>query len=106
MQKNIFPTIQMEPVSLSSQLMTVRVFIKKGTVIAEHTHANDQTSYLEAGSLRYTIAGQVVVLDKGQGIAIAAGVPHGCTALEDTTDINTFFPPREDYRHLFKEDSK
>lgn len=106
MREKTFANITMEPVSLSNQLMTVRVSMKKGTVIPEHTHPNEQTGYLESGSLCYTIAGRTVILSKGEGIVIAAGVPHGCTVLEDTIDINTFYPPREDYRHLFKDEAK
>lgn len=107
MRRTIFQGITITPVSLSNQLMTVKVFLPKGTLISEHSHPNEQTSYIESGSLCYTVAGDEIPLKKGQGITIGASVPHSCVACEDTTDINTFFPPRIEYLNLFcKEEFK
>ena len=78
--------------------MTVaRVYLRKGCSVPEHSHHNEQISMMEQGSLKFTIAGQELVLTAGQVLRIPPHVPHSAEALEDCVATDLFSPPREDW---------
>ncbi len=97
MKKEISPGVTVVLISVGSSLMTVKVELKKGSVVPEHSHRHEQTSFIQSGRLLYKIDGKEITLKEGEGIIVKPDLPHSCTALEDTIDINTFFPLREDY---------
>jgi quercetin dioxygenase-like cupin family protein len=100
MKKEIFPGVTVMFISVGSSLMTVRFELKKGVVVPEHSHRHEQTSFIQSGCLLYSIDGEEIMLKEGEGIIVKPDLPHSCRALEDTVDINTFFPPREDYLEI------
>ncbi|MBS4029913.1 MAG: cupin domain-containing protein [Clostridiales bacterium] len=106
MKKNILPGVFIELVSLGDNMMTVKITLVRGAVVPEHTHPHEQTSFINQGCLRYNIAGQECTLRAGDGTVIRPNVPHSCVALEDTVDINTFYPPREDYMKILLKEEK
>jgi quercetin dioxygenase-like cupin family protein len=85
------------------QMMLARVIAKKGCVVPEHSHFNEQLSYIEKGALRFTIDGKDIVVKAGEVLCIPPNLPHSALALEDTIDIDIFVPPRQDW--LDKTDS-
>ena len=93
---------QLNPL-LSRQLITgqnvmlARVLLKKGCIVPEHHHENEQLSYIESGRLKFTIEGREIVLGPGGVLCIPPNVPHKAEALEDTVDIDVFNPPRQDW---------
>ncbi len=99
---------QLKP-DLSRQLVTgenvmlARVLLKKGCVVPEHSHENEQLSYILEGALRFTIEGREIVVSAGEVLAIPPHLPHAAVALEDTVDLDVFYPPRQDW--LAKTDS-
>ena len=80
-----------------SQGMVARIMLKKGCVVPEHSHPNEQIAMILTGSLEFALGGRVVVVGAGELIVIPANVPHSARALEDTEDIDFFAPPREDW---------
>jgi quercetin dioxygenase-like cupin family protein len=79
------------------QVMVARISMKKGCVVPEHSHHNEQISQIISGSLLFAIDGKEIVLNAGEFLFIPPHVPHSAVALEDTTAIDTFTPPREDW---------
>ncbi len=80
--------------------MTVaRVYLKKGYTVPEHSHANEQISMMEQGSLRFVLAGEPVVVNAGDVLRIPPNVPHSAEALEDCVAVDLFSPVREDWRN-------
>lgn len=79
------------------QCMIARIVLKKGCVVPEHSHSNEQIAYILEGSLRFDLPGQSHTLRAGDVLVIPANVPHSATALEDTVDIDVFAPPRHDW---------
>jgi len=78
--------------------MTVaRVFLKKGYVVPEHSHPNEQVSIMEQGALRFIFPGEEVILKAGEVLRIPANLPHSAEALEDSAGIDLFAPPRQDW---------
>lgn len=70
---------------------------KAGNVLKEHSHPYEQTGYLVQGKLTLFIDGEPHQAEAGDAWNIAADVPHGAEAIEDTVVIEVFSPAREDY---------
>lgn len=79
-------------------ITVARVFLKKGCLVPEHKHHNEQISIMEQGALRFILDGQEVVVKAGEVLRIPPNVPHSAEALEDSAGIDVFSPSREDWR--------
>ena len=81
------------------QMMLAHVYLKQGCVVAKHSHANEQFTYILEGALRFFIGDdgkEEVVVRAGEVLHLPGNVPHAAHALEDTLDVDVFYPPRED----------
>lgn len=103
LKKEIAPGITVSLVATGQNLITVRVEFKKGSEVKLHSHPHEQTSFISSGCLKYEVDGREIILREGEGLIIKPGVSHSCIAAEDTTDINTFYPVRNDYLAILKE---
>jgi quercetin dioxygenase-like cupin family protein len=84
---------------IHGETMTMaRIYLKKGCVVPEHSHPNEQISTMEKGRLRFLLDGCEIVLAPGQSLQIPANVPHSAEALEDCVALDLFSPPREDWK--------
>ncbi len=77
--------------------MLARIVLRKGCVVPEHAHANEQISLIQEGRLRFVFGGTERVVEAGGMLVIPGGVPHSAEALEDTVNLDVFAPPREDW---------
>lgn len=81
-----------------TETMTVaRMHLKKGCVVPEHHHHNEQISMIEEGSLQFKIGGADRVVGAGDLVRIPPNVPHSVVALEDSIAVDLFSPPRQDW---------
>jgi quercetin dioxygenase-like cupin family protein len=78
-------------------LMLARVLLKKGMVVPEHSHLNEQLTYILEGALKFWIDGKEIVVSAGEVLCIPPHMPHKAEALEDTVDLDIFYPPRQDW---------
>ena len=65
--------------------------------IAEHSHHNEQISYILEGALRFIVGGEEKVVRAGEVLVIPPHMPHSAEALERTVDLDIFTPPRQDW---------
>jgi quercetin dioxygenase-like cupin family protein len=82
------------------QMMIAQVYIAKGGIVPQHSHENEQLTYILEGTLRLWLGAdgaQVVDVGAGEVLHIPAHVPHRAEALEDTLDVDIFHPPRQDW---------
>jgi len=79
------------------QLTVARVLLKKGIIIPEHSHINEQVTYILDGWLRFQINGEIVDVRAGEVLCIPPNVPHSAEAMEDTIDLDVFQPVRQDW---------
>jgi quercetin dioxygenase-like cupin family protein len=77
--------------------MVAQVFFKKGAVVPQHQHDNEQITYILEGALKFELEGKEVTVHKGEVLFIPSNVPHRAVALEDTLDLDIFSPPRADW---------
>ncbi|MGA9510879.1 MAG: cupin domain-containing protein [Candidatus Sulfotelmatobacter sp.] len=82
---------------VGQEIMVARVLLKKGCIVPEHSHHNEQLTYILDGSLKFWIDGREIVVHAGEVLCIPANMPHKAEALEDTVDLDVFNPPRADW---------
>ncbi len=82
---------------VGQEIMLARVLLKKGCVVPEHSHHNEQLTYILDGALKFWIDGREIVVHSGEVLCIPAHMPHKAEALEDTVDLDIFNPPRADW---------
>lgn len=78
-------------------LMFARIILKKGMVVPEHSHLNEQLTYIVEGALKFWIDGRELIVRAGEVLCIPPHLPHKAEALEDTIDMDIFYPPRQDW---------
>ncbi|MGA9392977.1 MAG: cupin domain-containing protein [Candidatus Sulfotelmatobacter sp.] len=82
---------------VGQEIMVARVLLKKGCIVPEHSHHNEQLTYILDGALKFWIDGREIVVHAGEVLCIPAHMPHKAEALEDTVDLDVFTPPRADW---------
>ena len=81
-----------------AQTTLAQIFFPKGALVPQHTHPNEQVSFIVTGAVRFTLGGaEVVDVGAGEVLVIPPNVPHSAEALEETYDLDFFSPRREDW---------
>ena len=81
-------------------MMIAHVYLKKDALVPQHSHHNEQITYILSGALHFWIGAdraREVVVREGEVLHIPSNVPHEARALEDTLDVDVFSPPRQDW---------
>jgi len=94
--ENLNPLLQRHFI-VGEDIMLARVLLKKGCIVPEHSHHNEQITYILDGALKFWIDGQEVIVRSGEVLTIPPYMPHKAEALEDTIDLDVFNPPRADW---------
>ena len=94
--EDLTPLLQRQFV-VGQEIMLARVLLKKGCIVPEHSHNNEQLTYILEGALKFWIDGKEIVVHAGETLCIPAKMPHKAEALEDTVDLDVFNPPRADW---------
>jgi quercetin dioxygenase-like cupin family protein len=82
---------------VGQEIMLARVLLKKGCIVPEHSHHNEQLTYILEGALKFWIDGREIVVHAGETLCIPSHMPHKAEAMEDTVDLDVFAPPRADW---------
>ncbi len=82
---------------VGQNIMLARVLLKKGCIVPEHSHHNEQVTYILDGALKFWIDGKEIVVHAGEVLTIPPHMPHKAEALEDTIDLDVVSPPRADW---------
>jgi quercetin dioxygenase-like cupin family protein len=79
------------------KITVARVQLKKGAIVARHSHENEQVTCVLAGSLTLRFPDREVTLRPGEILCIPGHLPHEAEAPEDCTVLDIFSPPRSDW---------
>ena len=82
------------------RMMLAHVYLKKGCVVPQHRHENEQLTYILEGALKFFLGEggkKIVTVGAGEVLYIPSNIPHEAHALEDTLDVDVFSPPRQDW---------
>jgi quercetin dioxygenase-like cupin family protein len=94
--ENLNPLLQRHFI-VGQNIMLARMLLKKGCIVPEHSHHNEQMTYILDGALKFWIGGKEIVVRAGEVLTIPPHLPHKAEALEDTVDLDVFNPPRADW---------
>ncbi len=94
--EDLNPLLQRQFV-VGQEIMLARVLLKKGCIIPEHSHHNEQLTYILDGALKFWIDGKEILVRTGEVLCIPSNMPHKAEAVEDTIDLDIFAPPRADW---------
>ena len=94
--EDLNPLLQRQFV-VGQNVMLARVLLRKGCVVPEHSHHNEQITYILEGALKFWIDGKEIVVNAGEVLTIPPYMPHKAEALKDTVDLDVFNPPRADW---------
>ena len=94
--ETMHPLLQRQLV-VGHKVMLARVLLKQGCIVPLHSHENEQLSYILEGALKFWIDGKEIVVHAGEVLTIPPHMPHKAEALEDTVDLDIFYPPRADW---------
>jgi quercetin dioxygenase-like cupin family protein len=82
------------------RMMIAQVFLKEGDFVPQHSHHNEQLTYIISGALHFHLGEKgehELVVRAGEVLVIPSNLLHSALALEDTLDVDVFSPPREDW---------
>jgi quercetin dioxygenase-like cupin family protein len=80
------------------------VELEPHSVVPEHSHDNEQVGVLLRGTLRFRVRDEAQELGPGGTWTIPANAPHEVvTGPEGAVLVETFAPPRDDWRALERE---
>jgi len=94
--EDLNPLLQRQFV-VGQEVMLARVLLKKGCIVPEHSHHNEQITYILEGALKFWIDGREILVHAGEVLTIPPNLPHKAEAVEDTVDLDIFNPPRADW---------
>jgi quercetin dioxygenase-like cupin family protein len=83
-----------------TDVMIAHVYLAKGAVVPQHSHHNEQLTYILEGTLRFFLGedgSEVVDVHAGEVLCIPPHLPHRAEALDDVLDVDVFHPPRQDW---------
>lgn len=95
---NMLPGIIRKTLAQGQSLMLCEFKFDAHVEIPIHTHPHEQVGYLVEGHVEMTIGENKYELRKGDSYCAPSNVPHGAFTLEPSVIVDTFYPPREDYR--------
>jgi len=84
----------------AERMMLAHVYLDKGCIVPQHSHDNEQLTYILEGSLRFWLGedeSEVVDVRAGEVLHLPSNLPHKAEALETTLDVDVFCPPRQDW---------
>ena len=84
----------------AERMMLAQVFLEQGCIVPQHSHENEQLSYILEGRLRFWLGedeSEIVDVAAGEVLHIPSWLPHKAEALETTLDVDVFSPPRQDW---------
>ncbi len=100
---DIAPGIKRRTIAAGATMYQMRAELAAGSRLPEHAHPQEQIAHVVKGRMKMFVAGVPHEMAAGDAIYLASNVPHRVETIEDTTVIDTFSPPRDDYLALDEE---
>jgi quercetin dioxygenase-like cupin family protein len=94
----MLPGIIRRTLITTDKLMICEFRFTAGAAIPSHSHPHEQVGYVVSGKVIMTVDGQDYVLESGDSYAAPSNIMHSAKILDETIIIDTFSPPREDYK--------
>ncbi len=97
--------IQIKTLVIGESTLMTEFKLSKNALIPFHSHPYEQTGYLISGNIILHIEKDKYEMKKGDSWCIPKDIPHQAEVLEDSTVLELFSPPREDYKKYLDTDA-
>ena len=94
---NVFEEIKSEIIFSGDRLMFLLVDMKPGQFVPEHRHPHEQMGICLKGKAEFVSGGNKFLVEAGMFYWIKPNEPHSVKVMEESTFLDVFSPPREDY---------
>lgn len=94
----VMPGLIRRTLVTGKSMMICEFTLDAGVEIPSHAHPHEQVGYVAFGKVRITVGGESFVLGPGDSYYAPSGVQHEAQVLQKSVVVDTFNPPREDYR--------
>jgi hypothetical protein len=95
--EDLNPLLQRQFV-VGQEIMLARVLLKKGCIVPEHSHHNEQLTYVLEGALKFWIDGKEIVVNAGETLCIPSRICRTGPKRSKTRLTSTYStPPRADW---------
>jgi quercetin dioxygenase-like cupin family protein len=94
--EDLTPLIRRQYVSRPGMTLA-RFELKKGGIVAQHEHVNEQVTTVLEGALRFLMEGKQIVVRAGETLFIPPNVPHEVHVDADALVLDIFTPERSDW---------
>jgi unsaturated pyranuronate lyase len=94
----MFPGLVRRTLADGESMMMCEFTFETGVTVPNHTHPHEQVGYVVSGRVRMTIEDESFELGPGDSYHAPSNVPHSALTLQPSVVVDTFSPPREDYR--------
>ena len=96
----IAPGIKRRTICSGRNMYQMQAELAAGSRLPEHAHHQEQIAHVVRGRMKMIVAGIAHELAAGEAFYLGSNVPHAVETVEETTVIDTFTPPRDDYLAL------
>ena len=66
-----------------------------------HTHSEIQAYYIVSGKMELEVGEEKKIMEAGDTCIVPSMIPHGAKIIEETTEIEIFYPARPDLIHKY-----
>jgi quercetin dioxygenase-like cupin family protein len=94
---DICPGIRRQTVASGLTMYQMRAQLEAGSKMREHEHPQEQIVHILSGRMKLIVRGTPHELTTGDSFYLGSHVPHGVETLEETSVLDTFSPPRDEY---------
>ena len=93
----ICPGIKRQTVASGKTMYQMLATLEAGSKMPAHQHSQEQVVHILSGRMKLIVDGTAHEMTPGDSFYLAANVPHGVETMEETTVLDTFSPPRDEY---------
>jgi len=97
--------LRMKTLVIGEETLLAEMHLTAKSDLPRHSHPYEQTGYLISGKLILHIGEEKYELQKNDSWCILKDIPHQAEVLEDSTVLELFSPPREDYKKYLDTDA-
>src|SRR3954453_2412973 len=80
--EDLNPLLQRQFV-VGQEIMLARVLLKKGCIVPQHSHHNEQLTYIVEGALKFWIDGKEIVVNACGGLCFPSNMPPKVLPFEE-----------------------
>ncbi len=92
--------VTFKTLATGANIMCTVMYYEKGDVVLFHKHSSEQVGYVVEGKLRLKTGNEDLgIIQAEDSYLIRGNMLHSLEALEKSVVVDTFSPPREEYKN-------